>query len=66
MTGIDNKFNKDIQLFSPEQVSRIYQELDIAPAKPKPKPAKPSQPDPAQSVEDILKNNFIEEEEPSV
>ena len=62
MTGIGNKFNENIQLFSQEQVSKIYKELNIDPPKSNSKPVKQPQPDQTQSVEDILKSNFIEEE----
>jgi len=62
MLGTGNKFNKDTQLFSPDQVSRIFDELKIAPAKSAPKSTAPAKPDPNQSVEDLLKNNFIEDD----
>jgi len=65
MLETGNKFNKDTPLFSPDQVSRIFDELKISPNKsnkPTAKPAGQDKPEPTQSVEDILKNNFIEEE----
>ena len=65
-----NKFNENIQVFSPEQVSRIFDELKIGslPQKPlkTPKAAlkkHTAAPAPEQSVEDILKSSFIAEEE---
>lgn len=64
MSESAGKFNDNIQIFSPEQVDRIFDELKIKPAPPKPqvKPEIKPQPAPEQSVEDILKNNFIDEE----
>lgn len=69
-----NKFNENIQVFSPEQVSRIFDELKIGPlpttplkapkAASKKHTAVPSSAAPEQrSIEDILKSNFIEEEQ---
>ena len=63
----NNKFNEKIQLFNQEQLSKIFNELDLDPQKvaqvkktvlPKNLP-----PDPSQSAEDILKQNFIASEE---
>ena len=64
MSNIGGKHNDNIQLFSREQISRIFGELKITPALHSPlKTAAKPQPVPAQSVEDILKNNFIDEEQ---
>ncbi|MDR1998269.1 MAG: hypothetical protein LBQ83_08110 [Candidatus Margulisbacteria bacterium] len=55
----------DTPIFSQEQVSKIFDELQLKPQPPNPaekKPAPAAAPDPRQSVEDILKNHFIEEE----
>ena len=61
-----NKFNEDAQIFTPDQLSKIFNELAIDPQRASQvKKTAPSQvvpPDPQQSVEDILSRNFIEDE----
>ncbi|MDR2428389.1 MAG: hypothetical protein LBD62_01105 [Candidatus Margulisbacteria bacterium] len=63
----NNKFNEKIQLFNQEQLSKIFNELDLDPQKvaqvKKTAPPKNLPPDPEQSAADILKRNFIPSEE---
>ncbi|MDR1453355.1 MAG: hypothetical protein LBJ25_05220 [Candidatus Margulisbacteria bacterium] len=62
----NNKFNDNIQLFNQEQLSKIFNELDLDPQKvaqvKKTAPPKNLPPDPAKSAADILKQNFIASE----
>ncbi|MDR2431802.1 MAG: hypothetical protein LBD99_06080 [Candidatus Margulisbacteria bacterium] len=69
MDAASHKFNDNIQLFSQEQLSRIFKELKLKPGavpdKPlrqAPVPGAPAAPSAQQSVADILKSNFIAEE----
>ena len=61
-----NKFNESAQIFTPDQLSKIFNELDLDPQKvsqvKKTTPAQVVPPDPQQSVEEILSRNFIEDE----
>jgi hypothetical protein len=63
----NNKFSENIQLFNQDQLSKIFNELDLDPQKvaqvKKTAPPKNLPPDPSQSAADILKANFIAGEE---
>ncbi|GBR76137.1 hypothetical protein NO2_0735 [Candidatus Termititenax persephonae] len=62
-----NKFNENAQIFSPDQLSKIFNELDLDPQRVsqvrKTTPGQIIPPSPQQSVEDILRRNFIEDDQ---
>jgi hypothetical protein len=70
---VNNKFNTNARLFSKDQLQKILEELDIKPeaakkpqVKPTVKSATPDAPSrlPQGDVEDILRQNFIEDDPP--